>query len=58
MKKMFALAALSLCMAAPSFAGNVVGHTAKVAGKDSAKVATVTAKDSAKAGVKVVKYLF
>ena len=58
MKKMFAIAALSLCMAAPSFAGNVVGHNAKVAGKDTAKVATGTAKDSAKASVRVVKYLF
>ena len=58
MKKMFALGLLSLCMAAPSFAANVVGHSAEVAGKDSAKVARTTAKDTAKAGVKVVKFLF
>ena len=58
MKQLFALVVLSACMAVPSFAGNVVGHTAKVAGKDSAKVATVAAKDTAKTTVKVVKYLF
>jgi hypothetical protein len=58
MKKLFALAALSLCIAAPSFAEDVVGHTAKVTGKDSARVATVTAKDSAKVSAKVVKFLF
>jgi hypothetical protein len=32
----------------------VVGHSVKVAGKDSTKAATVTAK----AGVEVVKFLF
>ena len=58
MKKILALVALASCLAVPSFAGNVVGHSVNVAGKDSAKVATVTAKDTAKAGVKVVKFLF
>jgi hypothetical protein len=58
MKKLFALTVLTLCMAAPSFARDVVGHTTKVAGRDSAKVATVTAKDTAKASVKVAKFLF
>jgi hypothetical protein len=58
MKKLFALALLSSCLAIPSFAGDVVGHGVKVAGKDSAKAATVTAKDSAKAVTKVGKFLF
>src|SRR2546428_322032 len=38
MKKLFALAVLSLCMAAPSFGADVVGHSAKVVGKDSYKL--------------------
>jgi hypothetical protein len=61
MKKVFALVVLSLCMAAPSFASNVVGHVghgAEAVGKDSAKVVTVAAKDTGKAGVRVVKFLF
>jgi len=58
MKKVFALILLSACMAVPSFAGDIVGHSTKVAGKDSVKVATVVAKDTAKAGKKVVKSLF
>lgn len=58
MKKVFALVVLSACVAVPSFADDVVGHSVKVAGKDSAKVATVAAKDTAKAGVAVVKFLF
>jgi hypothetical protein len=58
MKKLFALVALASCLAVPSFAGDVVGHSVKVAGKDSVKAVTVTAKDTAKAGVKVVKFLF
>jgi len=44
MKKIFALVVLSVCMAVPSFAGDVVGHSVKVAGKDSAKVAAVAAR--------------
>jgi len=55
MKKVFAWLILSACMAAPSFAGDVVGHGAKVAGKDSAKVATVAGKDSAKVATVAVK---
>jgi hypothetical protein len=58
MKKIFALVVLSLCMAIPSFAGDVVGHSVEVVGKDSAKVVTVTAKGTTKAVVKVVKFLF
>ena len=58
MKKVFALVALSLCMAASSFASDVVGHSAEIVGKDSAKVVAVTAKDTAKAGVRVAKFLF
>ena len=58
MKRFFALAVLALCIAAPSFAGDVVGRSAKVVGKDYTKVVTVTAKDTARAGVKVVKFLF
>lgn len=58
MKRLLALVALAACLAVPSFASDVVGHSAKVAGKDSAKVATVAAKDTAKTGVKVVKFLF
>ena len=58
MKKLFALIALTNCLAVPSFAGDVVGHSAKVSGKDSAKVVTTTAKGTAKAGAKVVKALF
>ena len=58
MKKIIALVVLSVCMAVPSFAGDVVGHSVKVAGKDSAKAVTVAAKDTAKAGVAVAKFLF
>ena len=58
MKKSFALVVLSLCMAIPSFAGDVVGHSAKVAGKDSAKAVSVTAKATAKAVAHVGRFLF
>jgi hypothetical protein len=37
MKRLFAVIALSLCMAAPSFATDTVGHSVKAAGKDSGK---------------------
>jgi hypothetical protein len=57
-KKLLILLSLSLCMAAPSFGSDVVGHSAKVAGKDSYKVAKVSAKDTGKAGKAVVKFLF
>jgi len=56
MKKLFALAVLSLCMAAPSFG---VGHSVEVAGKDSYKAADVSAKEAGKAGkdsFKAVKF--
>jgi hypothetical protein len=58
MKKLLILLSLSLCMAAPSFGSDVVGHSVKVAGKDSYKVAKVSAKDTGKAGKAVVKFLF
>ena len=58
MKKVFALVVLSLCMAAPSFGADVVGHSVKVAGKDSYTVAKASAKETGKAGKAVVKFLF
>jgi hypothetical protein len=58
MKKVLALVVLTSCLAVPSFAGDVVGHGVKTAGKDSAKAVIVTAKDSAKAIVHVGKFLF
>jgi hypothetical protein len=58
MRKTFALVVLALCMAIPSFAGDVVGHSAKVAGKDSAKAVSVAAKDTAKAVAHVGRFLF
>lgn len=58
MKKALALLVLSSCMTVASFARDVVGHSAKVAGKDTAKTVTVAGKDTAKAGVAVVKFLF
>jgi len=59
MKKLFALAVLSLCMAAPSFGADVVGHSVEVAGKDSYKATDVSAKEAGKAGkdsFKAVKF--
>ena len=50
MKKLLAVAVLSLCVSAPSFGADVVGHSAKVAGKDSYKAAAVSAKEAGKAG--------
>lgn len=58
MKKLLILLSLSLSMAAPSFGADVVGHSAKVAGKDTYKVAKVSAKEAGKAGKAVVKFLF
>jgi len=58
MKKLLALVALSVCMVAPSFGADVVGHSAKVAGKDTYKVAKVSMKEAGKAGKAVVKFLF
>jgi hypothetical protein len=54
MKKLFSLAVLSICMAAPSFASDVVGHSVKAAGKGT----YTAAKDTGKAGKAVVKFLF
>ena len=67
--KRLSLIVLSIFMAAPLFAGDVVGHSAAVAGKDSGKAVVVAGKDSgkavavagkdtAKATVKTVKFLF
>ena len=58
MKKLFALVLLSVGMAAPSFGADVVGHSAKVAGKDSYKAAKASAKDTDRAGKAFVKLLF
>ncbi len=64
MKKLVVLLLLSLCMVAPSFGADVVGHAAdvghstKVAGKDTYKTAKVSAKKTAEAGKAVVKFLF
>jgi hypothetical protein len=58
MKKLFVLVVLSLCMAAPSFGADVVGHSAKVAGKDSYKAAKFSVKETGKAGKALVKFLF
>ena len=58
MKNVFAVVVLALCVAVPSYAANVVGHSAKVTGKDTYKAAKVSAKDTAKAGKAVVKFLF
>jgi hypothetical protein len=54
MKRLLALVALALCMSAPSFGADVVGHSVKAAGKGTYKVA----KDTGKAGKAVVKFLF
>ena len=58
MKNILAVVALAVCMAAPSFASDVVGRSVKVTGKETYKVAKVSAKDTAKAGKAVVKFLF
>lgn len=58
MKKVSALAVLSLCMAAPLFgAEHVVTHTTKVVSKDSYKAVAVSAKDVGKAGKAAVKFI-
>lgn len=58
MKKLLAVVALTSCLAVPSFAGNVVGRSARVAGKDTANAATVATKGTAKAVAHVGKFLF
>jgi hypothetical protein len=54
MKQLLALVALALCMSAPSFGADVVGHSVKAAGK----VTYRAAKDTGKAGRAVLKFLF
>jgi hypothetical protein len=59
MQKLFALVVLSLCMAAPSFGADVVGHSAEVVGKESYKAAKFAAKETDHAGedsYKAVKF--
>ncbi|HUD65198.1 MAG TPA: hypothetical protein VMQ17_11495 [Candidatus Sulfotelmatobacter sp.] len=58
MKKLLALVALALCMSASSFGADVVGHSAKVAGKDTYTVVKASAKDTGKATKALVKFLF
>jgi hypothetical protein len=58
MKGLLTLVLLTSCLAIPSFARDAVGHSVKVAGKDTAEAVTVTAQDSAKAVTKVGKFLF
>jgi len=58
MKRVLALLVLSVCMVAPSFASNIVGHSVKVAGKDSGKAVAVTAKDTAKGAAAIARFLF
>jgi hypothetical protein len=58
MKKLLALVTLAVCVSAPSFGADVVGHSAKVAGKDTYKAAKVSAMETGKAAKSVVKFLF
>lgn len=58
MKKLFAVAVLAMCVAVPSFATDVVGHSVKVTGKETYKAAKVSAKETGRAGKAVVKFLF
>ena len=58
MRKVLALVVLSACMAVPSFAGDVVGHSIATVGKDSGKVLAVTAKETGKAAAAVARFLF
>jgi opacity protein-like surface antigen len=58
MKKSCAVMLLAVAVAAPSFASDVVGHSAKAAGKDSAKAVAYSGKEVGKAGKSLVKALF
>jgi len=59
MKKLMALAVLSLCISIPSFgAEHVVTHSAKIAGRDTYKAVTYSAKETGKAGKSFVKVIF
>jgi hypothetical protein len=54
MKKLFVVAVLAMSVAVPSFGSNVVGHSAKAAGKVTYKAG----KETGKAGKAVAKFLF
>jgi hypothetical protein len=58
MKKPLAVAVLAMCVAVPSFAADVVGHSVKATGKETYKAAKVSAKETGKSGKAVVKFLF
>ena len=58
MKNVLAVVVLAICVAVPSFAADVVGHSVKDTGKETYKAAKVSAKDTGKAGKAVVKFLF
>lgn len=58
MKNIFAVVVLALCVAVPSFAADVVGHSVKVTGKETYKAAKVSAKHTVHAGKAVAKFLF
>jgi hypothetical protein len=49
MKRLLSLVLMTGCLAIPSFASEVVGHSVKVAGKDSAKAVTVALRNSTNA---------
>src|SRR5919201_3336137 len=51
MKKLFALVVLSVCMAVPSFAGDVVGRNVKGVGKEGGKDLAIPAKETGKAAL-------
>ena len=57
MKNILGVVALVMCMAVPSFASDVVGHSVKVTGKETYKAAKVSAKGTAMASKAVVKFL-
>jgi opacity protein-like surface antigen len=58
MKNVLAVVVLALCVAIPSLAADVVGHSVKVTGKETYKAAKVSVKDTAHAGKAVAKFLF
>ena len=59
MKKVLAVGVFCMSVSAPSFAAeHLVGRSARLAGKESYKVAKVSAKGVGKSGEAVVKFLF
>jgi hypothetical protein len=58
MKRLLALVTLAVCVSVPSFGADIVGHSARVAGRDTYKAAKVSVKDTGKAAKSVVKFLF